>query len=214
MLFTVTNLIIAITCIASYLAFNNRQLFEQLMHNPYTEHRDKSYYRMVSSGFIHADMMHLIINMYVLYIFGDRIEQYFLAQFGDMIGRSLFLLIYLLAIVVGDIPSFIKHKNNPRYSAIGASGATSAIVFMYCILYPWNWLGLFFIIPIPAIIFAVLYLIYSSWASKNSRDNIGHDAHFWGAIAGVVFIFATNPQLIVYFIDILMQGPSSMPGMF
>lgn len=214
MLFTVTNLIIAVTCLVSYMAFNNRNLFSQLMHYPYAEQRDKSYYRFVSSGFVHADMMHLIINMYVMYIFGGQIEQYFLAQYGDMLGRTLYLLIYLIAIVAGDIPSYIKHKDNQGYSAIGASGATSAIVFMYCILFPWNWLGLFFVIPIPAIIFAVLYLVYSSWASKNSRDNIVHDAHFWGAITGVVLIFALNPSLISYFIDVVMQGPSQMPSMF
>lgn len=208
---TITYLLIGVTCLVSYISFNNRNLFDQLKHYPYVEHRDKSYYRLISSGFVHGDFMHLLINMYVLYIFGEKIEQYFLGQYGVTVGRIMFLAIYLLAIVIGDLPSYFKHKDNQGYSAIGASGATSAIVFMYCILYPWSWLGLFFIIPIPAIIFAVLYLFYSSWASKNSRDNIGHDAHFWGAIAGVVLMFGTNLGLLSTFFSNLIQGPTHWP---
>ena len=208
---TITYLLMGVTCLVSYMAFNNRNLFDQLKHNPYTEHRDKSYYRLISSGFVHGDMMHLLINMYVLYIFGNTVESYFLGVYGVTIGRIIFLAVYLIAIIIGDLPSFFKHKDNFGYSAIGASGATSAIVFMYCILNPWSWLGLFFIIPIPAIIFAVLYLVYSSWASKNSRDNIGHDAHFWGAIAGVVLMFGTNLSLLGTFFSDLMQGPTHWP---
>ncbi len=212
---TITYLLIGVTCLISYLAFNNRELFNQLCHYPYIEAQDKSYYRMLSSGFVHADFTHLLINMYVLYIFGNTVEYIFTSYFGDLLGRILFLFTYLAAIIIGDLPSYFKHKDNRMYRAIGASGATSAIVLMYCIFFPWSWLYLFFVIPIPGIIFAVLYLVYSSWASKNSNDNIGHDAHFWGAIAGVVIIFALIPSQIPTFIQEVLSGPNSWPrGMF
>lgn len=204
----ITYILIGFTALLSYMAFNNRALFDQLKHYPYEEKREKSYYRMLTSGFIHADMMHLIVNMYVLYGFGQQVEEYFYGLFGIYAGRLIFFAIYVLSIIIADLPSFIKHQDNPSYAAIGASGATSAIVLIYCMISPWSWLLLFFAIPIPAIVLAVLYLIYSSWAAKNSRDNIGHDAHFWGAIAGVSLFIMAKPSVAIDFFNRLMVGPN------
>jgi len=191
----VTLLIIIITCIVSYLCFENRALFDKLKHHPVSESKGE-WHRMVTSGFIHANYMHLGFNMYVLYGFGNYVEGLFLQYFGTSMGRLVYLLLYLAMIIIADIPSFIKNKNNYGYSAIGASGAVSGILFIYIFLDPWGTLQLFFAIDIYAIIFGVLYLIYSSWASKNANDNIGHDAHFYGAISGIVLTAILLPETI------------------
>ncbi|MEM9548803.1 MAG: rhomboid family intramembrane serine protease [Bacteroidota bacterium] len=203
---SVTLLIIIVTCIVSYLCFENRALFDQLKHHPVSEANNKEWYRMVTSGFLHADYIHLGINMYVLYGFGTFIEQVFLAHYGEVFGRTIYLLLYLVMIVLADIPSFVKHKNNYGYSAIGASGAVSGILFIFILLRPWAILELYFFIPIPAIIFGVLYLLYSSWASKNAKDNIGHDAHFFGAVAGMALSIFLIPEILTIFFGQLVNN--------
>jgi membrane associated rhomboid family serine protease len=202
----ITILIIIVTCIVSFISFENRKLFDQLKHHPVSEANNKEYYRMISSGFVHADYFHLGINMYVLYGFGTFVESEFLREYGDVNGRIIYLLLYLVTIIIADIPSFIKHRNNYGYSAIGASGAVSGILFIFILLRPWSQLELYFFIPIPAIIFGILYLLYSSWASKNANDNIGHDAHFYGALAGMVLSAFLLPQLLGDFIQQFVAG--------
>jgi len=155
-------------------------------------------------------MNHLLINGFVLYMFGEFIERVFAREFGAM-GPVLFILLYLSAIVAGNLPSFFKHKNNPGYSAIGASGATSALVLIYCLLSPWSW---FIYPPVPAIVFAVGYLVYSSWADRtNKADGIGHSAHLYGALWGLLFFVVTKPEMLVDFGAKLLEGPS-MPNFF
>jgi len=202
----VTLLIIIITCIVSYICFENRALFEKLKHHPVSEANNGEWYRMITSGFLHADYFHLGINMYVMYGFGSYVEQEFLYHFGDAIGRFIFLLLYLVMIILADIPSFLKHKSNYGYSAIGASGAVSGVLFIFILLRPWAQLELYFFIPIPAIVFGVLYLLYSSWASKNAKDNIGHDAHFYGAVAGMVISAILLPYVLGDFVEQLLDG--------
>jgi len=206
MTLSVTLLIIIVTCVISFICFENRALFDQLKHHPASEANSKEWYRMVTSGFLHADYIHLGINMYVLYGFGNFVEQVFLAQYGEVFGRTIYLLLYLVMIVIADIPSFLKHKNNYNYSAIGASGAVSGVLFIFILLMPWSPLELYFFIPIPAIVFGVLYLFYSSWASKNARDNIGHDAHFYGAVSGMVLAAILLPFLLGNFVDRFING--------
>lgn len=179
---SITLIIVGVTSLISYQAFNNRGLFESLKHYPYIETRENQYYRLLTSGFVHGDMTHLFINMYVLYTFGEVVESLFVSQYGNM-GRVIFLLFYLALLVISDIPTHLQHRNNPGFAAIGASGATSGIVFVYVLLDPWQW---FIFPPLPGIIMAVGYLAYSSWANKNRNDGIGHSAHFFGAIAGVI----------------------------
>ena len=205
---TVTGIIIAITCLISYKAFNDQGFFRSNMHHPYSEHQHKEYHRLLSSGFLHGSLMHLLLNMYVLYEFGSVVERLFILEFGLVGGRSAYIAMYILTIVAANLYTHFKHKDWSGYSAIGASGAVSGILFSYVIFYPWSMLGIFFVIPCPAIVFAVLYLVYSSWASKNSNDNIGHDAHFWGAVFGMAFTFVLKPSLIMSFLERL----SNLPG--
>jgi len=200
MTFSITLLIVIVTCLVSIACFNNRQLFDQLKHYPIAEHGNGEYYRMLSSGFVHGSWWHLGINMFVLHEFGTTVERAFKAQYG-FAGMTIFLVAYLLMIVLGDIPTFKKHQNNPSYASIGASGAVSGILFMYILLHPLRNLYLYFAIPIPAIIFGVLYLAYSSWASKNQRDMIDHDAHYFGALAGVVLMVALIPSVLPQFVS-------------
>lgn len=205
---SITVIIIAITCLISYQAFNDANLKSKLLHRPYLEHKDKEYYRLLSHGFIHADMTHLLINMYVLYIFGEYVENTFLAMFGAMKGRLFYILMYLSTIVAASLYTHYKHKDHSYYAALGASGATSGILFSFILFNPWSTLLLFFVIPCPAIFAAILYLGYSSWASKNSKDNIGHDAHFFGAVFGFLFTIALNPSILQnFFTRIMHESP-------
>lgn len=204
---SVTLIIVVITCAVSFLAFNNRELFDRLKHHPYSENRNKEYSRFLTSGFVHGSFMHLAINMYVLYEFGQYVESVFVSAMGESIGRSAYLIMYLLTIVLADIPSYLKYKDNPRYAAIGASGGVSGILFSFILFNPWSMLGLYFIIPIPAIIFGVLYLVYSSWAANSNRqDGIGHDAHFFGALAGILLTMIMIPRAFPHFLDALTNN--------
>jgi len=201
---SITLILVIITCLISYQAFKNHAMFDKLKHTPYLVHRQKEYYRFLSSGFVHADWIHLLINMYVLYQFGEFVEDRFVSHFGPLAGRLVFLFLYILTLSLSDIPSYLKHKDNPHFSSVGASGAISGIIFVYVLFQPWSMLLLFFIIPIPAIVAAVLYLVYSSWASYHSKDFINHDAHFYGAIFGLLIALAMWPSLFRLFWDRLI----------
>jgi membrane associated rhomboid family serine protease len=178
------SLIISIALI-SIMAFNNRNLFEQCKHYPYLEKRQGSYYRWFTCGFLHGDWMHLLLNLFVLWQFGFAIESIYKANFGFLTGGLIFLVVYILILVLSNIPTYYKHKNNPSYASIGASGAISGILFIYVLYYPFRLLYLFGIVPLPGVAMAILYLVYSRWASKNSADHIDHDAHYYGAVIGL-----------------------------
>lgn len=198
---SLTLIIIILTGLISYNCFQDRGRFQALLHSPYQEKREKEYYRFLTSGFVHGSMLHLIVNMYVLYSFGQIVENSFLNMFGEMMGRLNFLFVYLLTIIFANIPTFIKHRNNASFSSVGASGAVSGLLFIFVLLAPWaEGMRLFFAIPIYPIVFGVLYLAYSSWASKNSNDRIDHDAHFAGAIFGMIFALILKPELFNHFI--------------
>lgn len=203
----ITYLIIGITLLVSYLAFNDRGLFEKLKHYPFEEKRDKEYHRFLTSGFVHGSGMHLFVNMYVLYTFGDVVEGIFNREFG-MMGKLLFLVFYLSAIVVADIPTYLKHQSNPGFASIGASGAVSAIVFVFIIYYPWHGLTFIFFpfFSIPAVVLGIGYLAYSSYASKAGGGRIDHSAHFAGAVYGIAFMLILRPSLIPQFIDSVKNG--------
>ena len=204
---SVNLIIVAVTCIVSYFAMDNRQLKGQLLHSPYTESRERQFYRWISSGFVHGSWLHLGINMFVLWQFGDIVEGKFKEVFGLTFGSTIYLIFYLSAIIFGDLPTYIKHKNNPSYASLGASGAVSGVIFIYMLFYPWQPIYLYAIIPIYSILAGIAYLWYSSWASKNSRDNIDHSAHFYGAVYGVLFMIIAAPGLIPYFIERLLDFP-------
>ncbi len=200
----ITYIIIAVTALVSYLAFQNHDLMDKLQFNAAKVVHQKQYYRLISHAFIHANWSHLIVNMFVLYFFGRGIEQYFGYYFG---GRSTvyFLLLYFGGILASNLWSLIKHQNNYYYNAVGASGAVSAMLFAFIFFNPWEKLYFFGILPIPGILFAVGYLFYSYQMSKKSTDNVAHDAHILGAIFGFIFPILLKPQLFTQFIDQLFS---------
>lgn len=204
---TLTLIIVILTSIISYNCFEDRSKMAALLHSPHHETTSGEYHRLLTSGFVHGGWAHLLINMYVLYGFGEYVEYRFLGMFGEVKGRIFFLLVYLLTIVLANIPTLLKHRNNPAFRSVGASGAVSGILFIFVLLEPWSpGMRLFFVIPIYPIIFGVLYLAYSSWASKNSNDMIDHDAHFAGAVAGMGLAIILKPALLTHFLNAVVAG--------
>jgi len=196
----ITWITIGVTTLVSYLAFQNRELMTKLQFNAAKIVHEKEYYRLVSHAFIHANWTHLIVNMFVLFFFGRNIEAYFGYYFGNR-ATAYFLLLYFGGILVSNIWSLIKQKDNYYYNAVGASGAVSAVLFAAIFFNPWEKLYLFAVIPIPGILFAVGYLFYSYQKDKKGDDNIAHDAHFLGAIFGFIFPVLLKPNLLEQFID-------------
>jgi len=204
---TVTIIIAIITFLISYRCFQDQGLMHRLKHYPYAEIRNKEYYRLFTSGFVHGDWTHLIINLYVFYEFGTIVERIFTMLHGEILGRLWYIILYFGALIASDLPTLLKHKNNAGFASIGASGAVSGILFAYILFEPWSMLALFFILPIPAIVFAVLYLIYSSWAEKNQGGRIDHSAHYYGALAGLVITIVCFPEVVKIFFDKLSELP-------
>jgi len=194
-----TLIIIIVTALISISAFNNGRIYNDLIMYPPAINRGQ-YYRLLTSGFIHADFMHLIFNMLTLWFFGKVLEERYFIYFG----KFTFLIFYLAAITLSDLPSYIKHKNNSSYASLGASGGVSAILFAYIILAPWSTIYLFFL-PVPAIVFGVVYLVYSQYMARKGGDNINHDAHFWGAVIGVAGVLILDKDAIPRFIQLIQQ---------
>lgn len=194
-------IIIAITALVSIISFGNRELMDKLKFNAWYVKHENQYWRLVSYALVHADWIHLIINMYVFYSFGRIAEVLYKVHFGN-IGAFYFIILYVGGAFFATIYDFAKQKDNALYNAVGASGAVSAVTFASILLYPQGSIYLFFLpIPIPSAIFGILYLIYSWQMAKRGRDNIGHYAHFWGAIFGIVYTIVLKPALVVQFIQ-------------
>lgn len=191
--------IIGITVISSIVGFSKEDFFHKWKFNPYQVKYRKQYWRFFTYGLLHAGWLHLFINMFVLWSFGRVVEDAYAYVFGGK-WVLMYLLLYIGAVILSVMPSFGKHKNNPAYSAVGASGAVSAVVFASIIFSPLGKIYLFFIpIGIPAFIFGFIYLLYSWFAARRGKSNIGHDAHFWGAIYGVAFTIIAKPSVAIYF---------------
>jgi membrane associated rhomboid family serine protease len=202
MTFSISLVIIIITCLISYTALQNYDQLDKLSLQPYMVKRYKQYYRFITSGFVHADFQHLLFNMLTLWFFGRFIEQVFTSLFQN---KVVYVLYYILGIIVANIPSYIKNRNNSNYSSLGASGAISAIVFTAIIVNPWASIYLFFALKIPAVIYGVLFLGISAYMSRKGGGNINHDAHLWGALFGIVFPLLFHPELGTNFIYMLMH---------
>ena len=210
--FSITTIIVAITVIVSFLAFNDKDLSYKLTLSPYSVKHHKRWYQIFTHGFIHADYMHLGLNMYVLYSFGGFVEGvlvdgYYspssdisIGGFGN-IGYLYYITLYVGGLLFATLPSLKKHGDNPNYLAVGASGAVSAIVFSSIILYPTGGMGLLFIpVRIPSFIFGVLYLFAEHYMSKKGGTRIAHDAHIGGAFFGVIFTVLLDFQFLTNFI--------------
>ena len=200
--FMITLIIIAITIATSIYAMDNQTVKGKWMFNAYMIHNRKEWYRFLSNGFIHADWIHLAFNMYALWIFGKVVENAFCYDtiYGTK-GEFFFVLLYIGGLVLSSLYSYEKNKNNIRYNALGASGAVSAVIFAYIILAPTATLGFMFIpVPVPAYIFGFVILGLEHYLSRRGNTGIAHDAHFWGAIFGIVFTIALKPSLAIDFI--------------
>jgi membrane associated rhomboid family serine protease len=198
---TITYLIIAITAITSILAFSNRAISEKLLFSPYLINSHKQGYRFLTHALVHGDWMHLLVNMFVLLSFGIAVESYYNLFFGNK-SAYLFLLLYLGGIALSSTPSYAKHKSDDVYRAVGASGAVSAVVFASILIQPLSPIRFVFLpVDIPAFIFGGLYLFYSAYMAKKGTDNTGHDAHFWGALFGLVYTGILKPSLFGGFLS-------------
>lgn len=205
---TVTNCIVALTCLISYQAFNNPEIKRKLMFHPYKIKRENTYLDFFLPGFIHADFMHLAFNMFTLFSFGNVIEQYFAVLFPGY-GVYVYILLYLLGLLFSHLPVYAKEQDNPGYFALGASGAVSAVLFASVLLDPWSNLLIMGVIPCPQIVAGAGFLYYSSYMDKHGNDNIGHSAHFFGAVFGFLFTGLMQPALFVNFAECALSYNTS-----
>ena len=194
----ITLIIILITSGISFMAWNNKALYDKLIFNPYSIFHRNQWYRLFSSALLHADIPHLVINMFVLYSFGSFIEQVYQVYIPG--GKAIYVAMYILSIAGANIKTLYENKNNVWYNAVGASGAVSAVVFAFVLFAPVEKILFFGIIPIPAFLYGLLYLVYSQYMAKKGSDNIGHDAHFYGAVFGFVFTGLLRPELFQLFL--------------
>lgn len=181
-------LIFAATLVASLLAlYASPRLLERCIFRPYWLVRRRQYETLVTSGFVHADLPHLIFNLVTFWFFAFALER--------RIGSVAFAVLYFLALVVSDVGTYFKHRHDPRYASLGASGAISAVLFANIVYFPTQSLLILPIpVPIPAPLFAVLYVAYTWYSSRQARDHINHDAHLGGALFGLLFVLATDPD--------------------
>ncbi|OUR97666.1 rhomboid family intramembrane serine protease [Flavobacteriales bacterium 33_180_T64] len=198
-LFTI--IIIAVNALTSYKGFNDYGFFERYKFNVGGIKRGEQF-RLFSSGFLHADMQHLLFNMLTLYFFADRVIYH--------LGGVNFLIVYVCSLALGSLLSLYFHKDEYHYSAVGASGAVMGILYAAILLDPNKSIYMIFIpIPIPAYLFGIVYLLYSIYGMKNRVGNIGHDAHFGGAIGGYLVTLILQPSL--FETDLLMVGLLAIP---
>ncbi|MEO6689604.1 MAG: rhomboid family intramembrane serine protease [Dokdonella sp.] len=196
----ITLIIIAITCLVSFVGFSNPQLINRLILWPPAVTRGKEYWRLASCGLIHADPQHLLFNMITLYFFGGIMERFY----TQYIGAIGFVLFYVGGLVASSLPSYLTHRDDPNYRSLGASGAVSAVLFAFILLQPWATIYVF-VLPVPAIIYAVLYLAYTIYMDRKNADRINHSAHLWGAVYGMLLTILIEPRVIGVFFQSLMQ---------
>ncbi|MEI7594535.1 MAG: rhomboid family intramembrane serine protease [Bacteroidota bacterium] len=201
----ITILLIIASCVCSIYIFQNPFLIEKYCFNPYIVLKEKQWYRVVSHAFVHADWGHLLVNMFVLYSFGSFVEMAYSELFGKF-ARLFYVVLYFGGIFFAVIPSFVLRKNDSSYNSVGASGMVSSILFSSIVLNPTSPISFMFIpIDIPAYLFGILYLAYSAYMANKANDNIAHDAHFSGAIWGVVFTIALYPEIVKYYFGLLLS---------
>ena len=192
----ITLVIVAITVLVSWRAFNDRALLERLILWPPAVERRRQYDRLLTHGFIHADWMHLLFNMITLFSFGGAVER----VFSEWITPVGYVLFYLSAIVIAILPTYIGHRQDANYRSLGASGGVSAVLFAFILFDPWSKLIIFPIpLPIPAFLFAILYVGYSIWMDRRGGGNVNHSAHLWGAAYGVLFTLLLRPGVAGHF---------------
>ena len=189
----IASVIFVITIITSVMAFNNVELLSNLILHPYSVARNKKTYTVITSGLIHNDWMHLLFNMFSYYFFAFPLER--------AMGHWQFGLLYVASLILSDLPTIYKHKDDYYYRCLGASGAVSAVIFGYIMYNPASSMMIMPIpFAIPAIVFGPLYLIYCHFASKHGRDNVNHDAHMYGALSGLIIVIILNYHVVNDFV--------------
>jgi membrane associated rhomboid family serine protease len=197
MILNTTTWILIITIASSFFAWNRPDIYQKWILNPYQIKLKGEYWRFITSGFVHLNYMHLFFNMFALFFFGQNVAYYFGPR-GDL----LMVVLYLLGIVVSDIPTYLKYRNMPNYNSLGASGGVAAVVFSSIIFDPLNPISIIFIpIGIPGFVLGALYLVYSYYQGKRMADNINHDAHLYGAIFGLIFTVMLRPGVVLAFVE-------------
>lgn len=188
---SITIVIIIVTAITSFLAFSNNDLMNKLIFYPPAVSKRNEWYRFFSCGLIHADIGHLVFNMYAFYLFGNNVETMFQDIFPKG-GSLVYVALYVSALAACLIPTYNRNKDNYHYRSLGASGAVSAVIFASILIDPMGEIGLLFIPVrgIPGFVFGALYLIVTAYLDKRGADNINHSAHLWGALYGIVFLIA------------------------
>ncbi|MDF2433297.1 MAG: hypothetical protein JWP44_2928 [Mucilaginibacter sp.] len=199
----VASFIFAITILTSVLAFSNDNLYANMILHPYSVYRRQRVYTVITSGLIHNDWMHLFFNMLSFYFFAFQLE--------PVLGHWQFGLLYTVSLILSDLPTVYKHKNDEWYHSLGASGAVSAVIFSFIMFDPLSKMMIMPIpIGIPAVLFGALYLVYCNYASRYSHDNINHDAHMFGALSGLIITIALNPYVVHEFIGKISVGVQSL----
>ncbi len=205
----ITLALIVANVIFSLIGFSNGDMVDKTIMWPYRVKRENQYLRFITSGFLHADIAHLFFNMFTLFFFSRALEHYF--QYYGLGGNISYIVLYFLGLIVSDIPSYIKHKDDYGYRSLGASGAVSAVVFATIVFNPWGKIYLYGALGISAAVYAVLYIVYCVYMSKKSADNVNHDAHLWGALFGLAFtlalVGALQPELFSAILEEL-KNPS------
>jgi membrane associated rhomboid family serine protease len=195
MTLSLTLIIIGMTALISIGGFSNQKVIDDLIFYPPAVTFRRQWYRFFSCGLIHADWAHLLFNMYALYLFGaggrkDGVEYIFKEIFGSK-GGLFYIIMYIAALAVCLVPTYLKHRENAQYRSLGASGAVSAVVFAYMMFDPMRGMGLLFLpVYIPGFLFGLIYLLVSSLLARKGHGNINHSAHIWGALFGVLFVIA------------------------
>ncbi len=215
--FTLTLVIAAVTVLISLNGFGNPERLNKWMMNPYRVVHYREYSRLVTHGFVHADYVHLFFNMFVFYQFGEMVELVFTSPsafrqvtgnapfWGETTGNIYFAVLYFGAILAGALPSLRKHRDNPNYNSLGASGAVLAILIVFILMFPMAQLALFFVIPMPAFVAGILFFVYEGYMNKRGRTGIAHDAHLYGALFGLLFITVFAPSVWSNFADQMLD---------
>jgi len=199
-----TIILILITTLVSFIGFYNNTVTSKLIFDPLAIKQNKEWWRFVTCGLLHSDFLHLFINMFVLYSFGQATEMYYSYAFGSK-STVLYLMLYISGIFAANVSTYYKYQNSPTYRSLGASGAVSAVLFTTLIFNPYAKIYLYGILGLPGILLGVAYLIYSYYMSKKEGDHINHEAHFYGALYGILFPIAFKPALFLVFIRQLLM---------
>lgn len=193
----ITIALIALTCVISFIAFSNSKVIEALILWPPAVKRRHEYWRLLSYGLVHADGQHLLFNMITLFFFGRAMEGFY-AQYLGPFGFALF---YVGGLLVSILPSYLANRDNPNYRSLGASGAVSAVLFAFILLQPWSMIFVFFL-PLPAILYAIVYIAYSIYMDHHgATSRVNHSAHMWGGAYGILFTVIMEPRVVLVFVD-------------